>query len=90
MGKPASSSATMTSSTTTGSSTSGQRPVAFEEKTNCAICIRNLPVRGSAPSGKCCVFEKSRLQKKTRQMVKRIFGLFSESKFFVNYLLPTI
>ena len=23
-------------------------------------------------------------------MVKRIFGLFSESKFFVNYLLPTI
>ena len=28
------------------------RPVAFDDKTNCAICIRNLPMRGNGPSGK--------------------------------------
>ena len=28
------------------------RPVAFEDKTNCAICLRNLPHRGNGPSGK--------------------------------------
>ena len=32
------------------------RPVAFDDKTNCAICIRNLPMRGNGPSGKFFFF----------------------------------
>ena len=40
----------------TSGSASVQRPVNFEEKTNCAICIRNLPVRGTSPSGKSIFF----------------------------------
>ena len=44
----------MSASSGTGSQVA--RPVAFDDKTNCAICIRNLPMRGNGPSGKFFFF----------------------------------
>ena len=32
------------------------RPVSFDDKTNSAICIRNLPMRGNGPSGKFIIY----------------------------------
>lgn len=42
---------TSVASNSTVGNSQGARPVNYEEKSNCAICIRNLPMRGNGPSG---------------------------------------